>query len=208
MRLIFYFFILLYLSSCQPRRASENDGISIILDYIDSNVVQKKFDIRIYNPPPPPELKDSINHRGSIKKDSIIKNLVPLRIFINDSIQFSKNLIYKNTDSVKGFSFLKNIIPHKKKSFFLDISRLKKHEGIILESHNSDVFFKIYPNIRVENNYGGFLSFQNLFLSKNGKKAYFEVNYFKHRLNTAIYAVFADFKDGKWEFRSRTISIS
>ncbi len=205
MRLVLYFSILLFLTCCRSG-VTKKDNTSVILDYIDLNVTQKNYDTRIYNPPPPPELKDSIGHGGIIKDDSIINKLEKLKIFINDSIRFSENLTYKNEDLVKEFLFLENI--HRSISIPLDVTNLKERKGINLESVYVNKFLKLYPKIRLENNFGGLLNFQNLFISKNGKKAYFEVSYFKQKLNTVTYAIFAEFKDGQWIYKSEIISIS
>lgn len=207
MRLVFYFIILVLLTNCN-HKAKDYDNPSIILVYINSTIISENYDIRIYNSPPPPELKDSINLFRSIKQDSLTKNLKPLRIFIGDSILFTKTLNYKKKSFNKEFSFLKNITENAKQSIYLDISPLIKQKGIILESINKHLFFKNYPNIEFEDDYGGFISFQNLFISENRKKAYFEVNYFKHNLNSVSYVVFAEFQDGEWRFQSEIISIS
>lgn len=206
MRLIFYLFILINFSSCH--NTTNKNNLSAILAYIDSNVKQKKIDIRIYNPPSPPGSKDNLIHKGSIKHDSTIAKLEPLHIYISDSIQYDKNILYKNRDSIEGFSFLKNVINSKKKSIFLNLNTLKSGENIILEPIDVDKFFEIYPSIRFDNNYGGILSFKNLFVSKDGNKAYFEVIYFKNRLNAQKSVIYAEFKKKKWFFSSEMISIS
>lgn len=207
MRLTFSFIILLIFMSCKPS-ASKNKSASIILDYINSTVTQENYDTRTYNPPPPPELKENNHQEGAFKQDSIINKLDPLHLFISDSIVFSKTLMYKKTDHDKRFSFLKNRAKTAKNSLYLDISTFKERKGIVLERMNDTQFFNRYPEMKYENNYGGFLSFHNLIVSKNGEKAYFEVLYFKHKLNASTYVVFAEFRDGKWTFKSEVISIS
>tara|TARA_R110000868_G_scaffold411447_2_gene704011 strand:+ start:646 stop:1266 length:621 start_codon:yes stop_codon:yes gene_type:complete len=206
MRLIFCFFILINLSSCQ--HTTNKNNLNAILAYINSNVKQNKFDIRIYNPPSPPESKENLAHGGNIKHDSIIAKLEPLHLYISDSIQFDKNFLYKNRDSIKGFSFLKGVINSKKQSIFLNLNILKNGKNIVIEPIGTDKFFELYPDIRFNNNYGGMLSFKNLFVSKDGNKAYFEVIYFKHRLNAQKSAIYAEFKNNIWVFKSRMISIS
>lgn len=202
-QLVFAFLSLLILLCCH-KRVKENDSTSIILAYLDSNVTQKKVDIRVYNPLPPPELKESVNNGGEVKNDSIIKNLVPLRIFINDSIRYSRNFIPPKKD-FKDFSFTKKSIEN---AVFLNIKSLKERKGIVLESINYVEFSKLYPEIYLDDNYGWLISFENLFVSQDGKKAYFEVIYFKNRLNTQKSTIKAEFKKGKWVFKSEMISIS
>lgn len=206
MRLIFTFFCLLILINCK-KEATKNHSLTVILAYLDSNVSQKKFDIRIYNPLPPPELKDSINNGGRIKNDSVINSLEPLLIFINDSILYSSNFKLKK-ESIVDFIFIKERSKSKKQSVFLNINSLKERKGILLKSIKQDEFEKKHPDIYLDDNYGGLLSFQNLFISENGKKAYFEVNYFKEKLNSSTYAVYAEFKNEQWVFKPEMISIS
>ena len=90
----------------------------------------------------------------------------------------------------------------------MNLNILKNRNSIVLESIHADNFFELYPNIRFNNDYGGMLSFQNLFVSKDGKKAYFEVIYFKNRLNAQKSAIYAEFRNSKWIFKSEIISIS
>lgn len=73
--------------------------------FIDSKINQRSFDIRIFDPPPPPELQDSIGHQGRVKPDSIIKKLPPLQVYINSSIIYNPN-----QDTTKD-SYLENSKP-------------------------------------------------------------------------------------------------
>lgn len=208
MRLILVLFIIAQLASqCKKRDTIADDKCGVVLQFIRDEITQNKMDIRIYEPPPPPELKDSTNHSGSFRHDSIINNLELLTIYINDSIR--NGLIDRLPgELLKEFSFLDSIAPSLEPPIRLDIGSIPERKGIILKSIHFGEFQKMQQSLRNKEGYGGFITIQNLYFSKNGKKAYFEIHFFKDKLNATTKSVFANWKNGKWEYTEKLRSIS
>jgi hypothetical protein len=165
------------------------------------------MDMRIYNSPLPPELKNKKNYVAGIKPDSIVNKLKPLIVYINESIIYEEKFKIK-MNPIQRFEFIKNnYLTRSKNSIYLDIKTIEDKKGIILTSIGDKEFYDTYESLRLNDNYGGIMSFQNLFFSKDGSKAYFEINYFKGPLNSSFIAVYAEYNNGKWHFKSELISI-
>ena len=126
MRLIFCIIILIFLIGCQNTTDKKNSNV--ILAYINSNVEQNKFDIRIYTPPSPPDSMNTSIQGGSIKHDSIIAKLTPLHLYISDSITFDDNFLYRHTDSINEFFFLKDAVNSKKKIYLFEPKHFEKQK--------------------------------------------------------------------------------
>lgn len=205
MRLIICFCLLLSFIRCE--NVSDINDLNIILAYIDVNIKENKFDARIYSPPNPSELDNSITENKRIKHDSIISKLEPLQLYISDSILFDKTLIFR--DSIKNFFNSKDYgVISKKRNIYLNLSSLNYGKRIVLKPINENKFYTLFPKIKLNDNYGGLISFDNLHVSKDGTKAYFEVTYFKHKLNASSYVVFAYYVNKQWEFKQKLITIS
>lgn len=203
MRLIFSIFFLFGLLSCESRSSSSD--LNVLVEYLQSNIEQNKFDIRFYNPPLPPELK---HNRTQKKHDSIIAKLMPLKLYIADSVTYENNLSYDHVDSIIDSIFLNKTLVYKSKHFPLPLSISNDYEKINLKSIGRLKFFNIYPDIKLNDDYGGLIYFKNLYMSKDGKKSYFEVNYFKHELNSASYIVYGQYVNNAWVFKSKLMTIS
>lgn len=200
---LFIFFTLL-IQACSNINQQPNP--EAIYAYIETHINQRKYDTRLYDPPPPPELQDSVRHSGRIKPDSIKYKLKPLRIYIDPIVDYDSILPQEKSDPMEDLSFIdeRQTIPLR-----IDSTQFSEKEGITLLAVEQDEFFSTYKELYLDEGYGGFVSFHNLYCSKNGQKAYFEVSFFKGRLNAATYAVFCTKqKDGTWEFESQLLSIS
>lgn len=200
---LFIIFIFLMLACSNTKQQANPESIYA---YIETHINQSKYDTRLYTPPPPPELKDSVGHSGHIKPDSITQKLKPLRIYIDPMVDYDSILPQKRSDPLGDLSFInkKQNIPLE-----LDSNQFSKRRGITLLIIGQDEFFSTNKELYLDEGYGGLVSFQNLYCSKNGQKAYFEVSYFKGRLNAATYAVICTKqKDGSWAFKSQLLSIS
>lgn len=206
MRLIFYSFITILIFGCKQGIKNTND-LEVISAYIELNLNREKFDLRIYNPPLPPE-EDSTNYEVGIKHDSILDEIGELKVYLNSEIVFEREFKIDLQDSIKSFLQLKKEFRPILEPQTIQRLDFRKKQGIKLEIVDRDKFLKIYPDIKFNDNYGGLLSFQNLYFSNDGKKAYFEIVYFKSRLNSSTKAVFAEFKSGEWFFNSYMLSIS
>lgn len=205
MRLIICFCLVLSFTSCG--NTSNINDLSIILAYLDVNIKENKFDARIYSPPNPSELKNNVVENKRIKHDSIILKLEPLQLYVSDSIVYDKNLILK--DSIKDFFNSKDYgVISKKRNIYLNLSSLNYSKRIVLKPINENKFYTLYPKIKLDDNYGGLIRFDNLYVSKDGTKACFEVTYFKHKLNASSYIVFADYVNKQWKFKQKVITIS
>lgn len=200
---LFIFFTLL-IQACSD--ANQQANPEAIYAYIETHINQRKYDTRLYDPPPPPELQDSVRHSGRIKPDSITNKLKPLRIYINPIVDYDTIVPQVKSNSIGDLSFIgeRQNIPLR-----IDSNQFSKKEGITLLATQQDEFFSTYKELYLDEGYGGFVSFHNLYCSKNGQNAYFEVSYFKGRLNATTYAVFCTKqKDGTWTFKSQLLSIS
>ena len=206
MRLIKYnLIVMILILGCR----SENKFINnteAVQAFIDSKINQRSFDTRIFDPPPPPELQDSIGHQGRVRPDSIIKKLPPLQVYINSSIVYDSNF-NPNQHTTKDF-YLENSKPVNG-GRDLNIEGLKKKRGVILNSTTAENFFEVYPSINLKEGYGGFVSFKNLYYSEDGKKAIFQFTYYRRKLNSSTSIVYAEKQnDGSWEFTLEIVSIS
>lgn len=171
--------------------------------------LNEQKDPRMYVPPPPPGSNDSTYYNGKRKADSIISNLEPLIIYVNDSIRYSATIQLK-TDFPEGFNFIQEIPISSDQAEHIDISTLST-DGIddpYFQSIQPSEIENILSRVRYEDNYGGIISFYNLVFSENQDKAYFEVHYFMGKLNASNHAIYAEFKNGKWTFKSQLLSIS
>lgn len=202
---------LIFLSILAPifngcNKTQEKIGLEAINVYLENNINNIRYDIRIFDPPPPPEWQDSLNHNGRIRPDSVIKNLKPLKIYVNIDIEYDSGFI-SDIKPIKGFSFVNDISPYMA-SQSLDSTYFSKKQGIILEFISKKDFFLKYERIQHNEDYGGLVSFRNLIYSEDGKKAVFEFSYFKGKLNASTSIIYAEKQDGTWIFLSEPISIS
>ena len=211
MRLNEYFlsslFLALVFQGCKARQQARQQpaDLEVINAYITEFVNNRKYDMRLYDPPPSP-WQDSIKHNGRRRPDSIIEKLEPLRIHLGIEIDY--NTVNHDPHPIKGFEFAEDPHRHSRKSLFLKTSFPKK-KGIILEFLPAADFFAKYKRIRYTEGYGGFISFKNLYCSDDGKKAVFEMYFFKGRLNSSTSIMYAKKQpDGSWEFQNVMISIS
>ncbi len=204
MRLILVY-LFIFLLKCNEK-TTKNHETDVVLDFLKKEINQKGMDMRIYNPPAPPESKNEKDYVTGIKPDSVINKLSPLKIYINDSISYEKKFKLK-LNPINGFSFIKDSsLPKNSNPIYLDISHLEEKKGTLLISIGDKTFFDSYESFRLNDDYGGIISFQNLYFSHDGTKAYFEVNYFKGPLNAVFFAVFATYENGKWTFKTEDIS--
>ncbi|NKI25507.1 hypothetical protein HCG49_02900 [Arenibacter sp. 6A1] len=208
MRIIIF---LIFLSILAPifngcNKTQEKTGLEAINAYVENNVNNIRYDIRIFDPPPPPEWQDSLKHNGRTRPDSVIKHLKPLKVYVTIDIEYDSAFI-SDLKPVKGFSFVKDIKPYKA-SLSLDSTSFSKKQGIILEFLSRKDFFLKHERIQHEEDYGGIVSFRNLICSVDGSRAVFEVSYFKGKLNASTAIVYAEKQDGTWIFHSKPISIS
>lgn len=200
-----YIIVLLLISGCRGKNSFQ-DNTLVVQAFIESKINQRSFDIRIFDPPPPPELQGSIGHQGQVRSDSIIKKLSPLQVYINSSIVYDSNF-NPNQDTTKDF-YLENSKPVNG-GRDLNIEGLKKKRGVILNSTTAEKFFEVYPSINLKEGYGGFVSFKNLYYSEDGKKAVFQFTYYRRKLNSSTSIVYAEKQnDGSWEFTLEIVSIS
>ncbi len=207
MRLVlFSFFLALFSIQCKNINLKENNT-QVVLQYLDQEIKQRGMDMRIGIPPPPPGINDSVILPGRMKPDSVINKLSPLNVYIQDSITYFDhyNLII---EPIEGFTFINEAKRASNKAISLDISALKPRKGIILHSISRQSFDELLDNIRLDEDYGGLVSIKNLFISKNGDKAYFEAVYFKSKHKAATYNVYAEIINGKWDFKSEQITES
>lgn len=206
--IILQFLFIILLLQCGDKNINNDDLPDVVLEFLKTEINQKGMDMRILNPPLPPESKNKKDYGSGIKPDSVINKLSPLKIYINDSISYEKKFKLK-LNPINGFSFIKDSsLAQNSNPIYLDISHLDEKKGILLISIGDKTFFDSYESFRLNNDYGGIISFQNLYFSHNGTKAYFEVNYFKGPLNASFVAIFAEYKNGKWHFKSELISIA
>ncbi|WP_417359099.1 hypothetical protein [Galbibacter sp.] len=161
----------------------------------------------MYVPLPPPDMHDSTYYEGKMKPDSVIRNLKPLTVYINDSIRYDSAFKPK-MDFPVGFSFVKEISTSLTPAVYIDINSILRSKEVIIRSIQSSEIENILSTVRYRDNYGGIISFQNLLFSKDQKKAYFEVHYFKGKLNASTYVVYAEWRNGKWKYQLKQLSIS
>ncbi|MBS9464021.1 hypothetical protein KIM67_16485 [Flagellimonas sp. 389] len=207
MRIIKFFLIGLFFGqSCNVKSQFQNNSLAIEC-FIEDKINQREFDIRIYDPPPPPELRDSIKHNGQIKPDSIIERLAPLHIYINESITYD-NVFKPKVVPDKDFDFIDSK-KKKKGGEFLEVKSITKKKGIILNSFSSNDFLQLYELVNLQKGYGGFVTFKNLYYSEDGRKAYFEFILYRRRLNSSTAIIYAEKRnDGSWKFKMKAVSIS
>ncbi|MDO6471002.1 hypothetical protein [Maribacter sp. 1_MG-2023] len=196
---------ILVFDGCRIKEKSINpDAINV---YIGDYINNQKYDIRLYDPPPPPQWKDSLKHIGRMKPDSIVSNLVPLKIYIDLEIKFDSNFLH-DQKLKRDFSFMDNN-EFPAKNFLLEKIKFDEKKGVELEFLSSEEFFKKQDKIQFNEDYGGFISFRNLYYSKDGKKAVFEMNFYKRRLNSSSSIIYAKkLSDGSWKYQSELKSIS
>lgn len=205
-RTLFLLFLGIYiLTGCSSKEKPANP--EAIYAYIEKYVNNKQYDARRYDPPPPPAWKDSLEHNGRTKPDSVLKNLKPLKIYINIQVKFDSIFpVSKNT--AKEFDFAENM-RDKSYNFLLESTKFDKKEGIDLAFIPNETFFKKQQNIELDDGYGGFISFKNLYYSKTQQQAIFEVNFYKRRVSGSSSIIYAKKdKDGMWTFKSELKSIS
>ena len=207
MRVIIYCFVILFFIQNCTVKSQFLDNTLVVQNFIETKIDQRTFDLRIFNPPPPPELRDSIKHDGQIRPDSIIESLAPLQVYVNRSIDYD-NAFKAKVKPAKGFEF----IGSKKKNKgggFLEVENFTKKKGIILHSFSSDDFDGLFKSVNLQEGYGGFVSFKNLYYSEDGKKAYFEFIFYRRKLNSSTSIIYAEKQDdGSWKFNMETVSIS
>jgi len=204
--IILHLFILFAFLIQACSNSAQQANPEAIYAFIEANINQPEHDIRLFDPPPPPELQDSIGHKGRIKPDSIINRLSPLRIYINPVVEYDSILSSGHAMAKEDLSFI-----DKNQNFpiRLDPNQFLEKKGVLLLSIEQEEFFSSEKVLFRDEGYGGFVSFYNLYCSNDGQKTYFEVSIFKNRLNAATYAVICTKqKDGKWEFKSQLLSIS
>src|SRR5690606_10412649 len=185
MRLITIFLLIIVLSShCSKTNINQN---GVIIQFLSEQFNNKK-DFRMYTPPPPPDMNDSTYYEGKLKPDSVIKNLKPFIVYVNDSIRYD-SVFKSKMDFPAGFSFVKSIYTSSKQAVYLDISSIsrKGNKEVIVQSIESSEIENILSRVRYNDNYGGIINFQNLFFTENGEKAYFEVQYYQGKLNAGTY---------------------
>jgi len=199
-----FIFVIILMQSCSD--TVQQADPEVIYVYIETYINNRKFDTGLYDPPPPPELQDITGHSGRIKPDSIINKLKPLKVYINPIVSYDSILSPLKTNFSEDFSFIDE---EQNTPIWLDLNKFSKKKGVTLLTKQKDEFFSNYEILRLKNRYGGYVGFQNLYCSKDKQEAYFEVYYFKGRLNAANYAVFCiKQKDGTWIFESQLLSIS
>jgi len=147
MRIITYCFISFILIMSCGVNSQFQDNSAVIQDFIDAKINQRTFDIRIFDPPPPPELQDSIKHEGRIKSDSIIERLTPLQVYIDSVIEYD-NTFEPKTISIKGFEFIDS--KREKGGNVIDTGSLTKKKRINLNWISSEDFFNIYKSINLK----------------------------------------------------------
>lgn len=207
MRVVISFFIVfVYILIFNGCAISQNQSNSdVINQYIEEYVNNNKYDIRLYDPPPPPELQDSIGHNGRRKPDSIANKLKPLKIYVNAMVKYDSAV---DINIKKRFSFVNKIKPYGN-DFLLEKTVFSKKPGIILEFLSSEAFFNKGEKIQYDENYGGLVSFKNLYYSKDKKKAFFVFSIYHSKLNSSTSAIYAQKEDdGTWTFKSVLISMS
>lgn len=201
MRLIILIITGLILNGCNSDKNHLNNK-DIIYSFL-----KEKLDAGVFNsmglvPPAPPE-----GHNDLVKPDSIKKNLVPLIVYVADSLNYDEKFII-NIEYPRDFVFIKKAQRKSKKTLDVDFNTLNYNNTVQFKFTGREHFFDSLDILKSQNNYGGLLSFDNLFFSDDGSRAYFEVTYFKGKLNSSKAAIFATFKNGKWTFETLTISIS
>ena len=190
--------------------ACKEGDIPVNLEPIDSYINQfvnnKKYDPRLYDPPTAP-WRNIEQHNGRMKHDSILKNLSPLTNYINLEVKYDAEVKFGNKPKI-GFEFIEDIKPLRK-NLYLKGGSFDKEEGIVLEFLSSEDFFKKHKKIQYQEGYGGFTSFRNLYYSEDGKKAVFEMDFFKRRLNSSSSVIYAEKQiDETWTFYIEMKSIS
>ena len=204
MKYFLSFFLVLQACNTKVEQAVKAD---VILKYIELHMAQTHLDPRLYNPPSPPELWDSLGRLGSKKPDSIIKKLKPLQVFVTKVVQYDS--VFEPWKSPKpGYDFLSEPSKTGPKEVILDLAQIPKVKGMVLEGVSKEEFMEKYESIKLDYDYGGLYSFVNLFYSDDGKKAYFEVKYFKGKLDASSKAVYAQFIEGAWEYEVIPVSES
>jgi len=206
MRIIKYTFLILVLLNACNTDVSKQVEQEVILDYIEARIAQNGNDPRLSYPPPPPELWDSLGKSGRRKPDSVIAKLKPLQIYINRTIKYDS--VFEPFEVEPGYEFLNDVNNTGPRQVNLDISEIPAVTRIDLKSIDRDDFFEIYESIRLDDEYGGLISFKNLYYSENGNRAYFEIVVFVAGLDGSVRAVYAEFIGGEWEFKIIPISIS
>jgi hypothetical protein len=203
-RILLITIICTILYSC-TNKVSLGNKTDVVIEFLIYSLSKNKLDSRMYNPPPPPEVADSLYEEK--KHDTIIKSLKPLKIYLNSNILRDSSFKHINKPP-KGFHFLKKLSTSKNYKLPLKNNLLKNSSPIIFIPTTDDDFTRRYDSIRFMEDYGGLISFQNLIFSEKGKKAYFEISFFKSKLNASTSAVYAEWVDGNWKFIVIPISIS
>ena len=104
---------------------------------------------------------------------------------------------------------LRLLNPREKGGNVIAIESLPEKKDIQLNWISSEDFFKLYKSINLEEGYGGFVSFKNLYFSIDGKKAYFEFTYFRRKMSSSTSVVYAEKQDdGSWIFSTELVSMS
>ncbi|WP_339142304.1 hypothetical protein [Croceitalea sp. MTPC5] len=185
----------------------ETGNPEVIQAYIEEYVNNRTNDIRLYDPPPPPEWKDSLQHKGRRKHDSVLQNLKILRVYVNHHVAYDTIIPAHRKFKVDDDFMKKPLVVNK--GFLLDHTAFSKKDGIMLAFISSDEFFENYEENQRKEGYGGFFSFKNLYYSKDGKKAIFEMNFYKRKMNGSSSVIYAEKDDdGTWKFQSELKSIS
>lgn len=205
-RILFLLFLGIHiLISCNLKEKPANP--EAINAYIEKYVNNKQYDARRYDPPPPPAWKDSLQHNGRTKPDSILKNLKPLKTYINIQVKFD-SIFPVSERAIKEFDFAKNG-RHVPNSFTLNSTGFETKKGVILEFIQSETFLINQQNIELDEGFCSFISFKNLYYSKDQKQAIFEVDFYKGKLSGSSSIIYArKTKDGTWIFNSEIKSIS
>src|SRR5690606_21957523 len=85
MKLLLILFALL-IQACLGTDRQRNP--EAIYAFVETHINPREHDIRRYDPPPPPELRDSVGHNGRMKPDSVLYRLKPLGIYINPIVTY------------------------------------------------------------------------------------------------------------------------
>ena len=199
------FLLLVFLNACNTNATKQVEQ-EVILDYIEDRIAQNGNDHRLSYPPPPPELWDSLGKSGGRKPDSVIAKLKPLQIYIANAIRYDS--VFEPFEVPTGYEFLNYVNNTGPRQVNLDISKIPTETGIDLRAIDRDDFFEIYESIRLDDEYGGLVSFKNLYYSENRNRAYFEIIVFVAGLDGSVRAVYAEFIGGEWEYKIVPVSIS
>lgn len=184
-----------------------NNSSEVLYAYVEQYINDEKLDERLYAPPPPPELKKNKRDKGGRKNDSIVGKLKTLNVYINDMVRYD-SIVDLSKQEKKGFDFFTEInLP--KQDFKLKRKKFSKKDKLLISFISTEKFLNKQVELSSTCSFGGFVSFKNLYYSKSGDKAIFEVNYFKRKLNSSSSIVYAEKQsDNSWKFYMDMISIS